>query len=214
MLGGIFKPILKLAAMLGAVLFATILLAGMAVLPLHYMNPATPQLLRTVGAGIPILCFGAGFLALVFTREWRVLKYAAPVGFLAPCVVFAISSVFALPQILSTMTPLEIATVCIVAVSGVVIVYDGFFGGLSGSPWLYRSIRQKTSYGLSDVGSSVAVSESTTNIVRVGAFEVVETPEEYIKDSEKPDIRVWEPFRNVLRAMMATGAPLGYRLER
>ena len=113
MFGSILKPILKLAMMFGAVLFGTVLLAGMAVFPLHHMNPATPQFMRTIGAGIPLLCFGAGFLALVFAKEWRVLKYVAPVGFLAPCVVFVISSLFVLPQILSTMTPMEIVIISI-----------------------------------------------------------------------------------------------------
>jgi hypothetical protein len=212
-LGGIFRPILKLAVMVGAVLFGTVLLAGIAVFPLHHMHPATPQFMKTVGAGIPVLCFGAGFLALVFAKEWRVMKYAAPVGFIAPYVVFALSSFIALPYVLSTMTPVQLVAVGIAVVSIVMVIFDGLTGRLSGSPWLYRPFRQKTTHGFPDVVYPIAGSQSSTSQAQVGAFEIVETPEEYVRNSERPDVRVWEPYRNVLRAMMAAGAPLGHRLE-
>lgn len=206
MLGFILKPIFKLAAMCGAVLFGTVFLAGMAVFPLHYMLSATPQIMRTIGAGVPVLCFGAGISALVFAREWRVLKYTAPVGFLAPFVVFGVSFFIVIPNLL---------LVTIAVVSSALFIIDLFTGRISGEPWFGRTetkTANETSFPETDY--PVAVSNSTTSVKQVGGFEVVENPEDYIQSSETIDQKVWEPFRNIVRAMMAFGAPVGYRLER
>ncbi len=215
MLGSLLNPLIKLAVRCGAVLFGTVLLTNLVTMPLHYMYPATPQIIRTIGAGVPLLCFGVGFLALVFGEEWRVLKYAAPVGTLAPSVVFGISFLFAIPQIVSLMNPIDLLLIISLIVSGVLIICKVFTGWLGGTPWINRTAGKKQPKPrFPEIVQSVAVSASTNSVEQVGAFEIVENPEDYIRESEKPDQKVWEPFRIILRGMMAAGAPVGYRLER
>ena len=206
---------MKLAVMCGAVLFGTVLFAGVVVIPLHYMNPATPQFMKTAGAGIPVLCFGAGFLALVFAKDWRVLKYAAPVGVISPTIVFGISFLFAIPQVVSTMTPIELLTVLVLVMAVIVVLSDVFTGWISGKPWFNRyTDLDSNNPNTLDVVHPPLTSASTTQVELVGAFEITGNPEEYILEDGHAERKSWEPFRNILRAMMAAGAPIGYRLER
>ena len=215
MLGSLLKPLLKLAMMFGAVLFGTILFAGIAVIPLHHVHSATPQFLKILGVGIPILCFGAGLLVLVFGKQWRVLKYTAPVGFLAPSVVFIISFLFAIPQILSIMTLTELLMTGIAVSAAAILIFDVFTGRISGEPWINRTgDRHHAELVSPDLAYPVAVSASAVSVESVGAFEIVEIPEDYILDSKTQNQKVWEPFRNILRAMMAAKASVGFRLER
>ena len=213
MLGAILKPIVKLAAMFGTVFICTIFLSGIVVIPLHHVPSSTPQILKSLGAYIPIIFLGAGFIALVFAKKWRVMKYSGLIGILSPSVIFLFCYLIVIPQMLSTLTPLQIVVVIILITSSILVLTDIFTGKISGTPWLKRfTIKQPTSS--LRVGSSGTVSASTTSIESVGAFEIVEIPEEYIFDTQNPNPRFWEPFRNMLRAMMASGVPFGFRFER
>ncbi|TFH01977.1 MAG: hypothetical protein E4H14_18050, partial [Candidatus Thorarchaeota archaeon] len=213
MLGSILKPLVKFAAMCAAVVIPTMYLSGIVVTPLHYVPSSTPQILKTVGAIIPIIFLGAGIAVLVFLKDWRVLKYSGPLGIIAPS-VFALAGCFiSIPQILSVLNPFQIALVMI-AITIISLVFADFITGkFSGTPWLKRFTTKQSSSPYKS-GSSVAVSASTTSIESVGAYEIVEIPEEYVFDTQNPNPRFWEPFRNLLRAMMASGAPFGFRFER
>ncbi|MHA1970768.1 MAG: hypothetical protein ACTSXE_02855, partial [Candidatus Thorarchaeota archaeon] len=105
MLGSILKPLVKISVMGGTVVFSAILLARIVTTPLHYIPTTTPLILRLAGVYIPLLLFGAGIGAVIFAKEWRVLKYSAPIGILAPSVIFIISYLFAIPQMLSLLSP-------------------------------------------------------------------------------------------------------------
>jgi len=213
MLGSILKPLVKISVMGGTVVFSAILLARIVTTPLHYIPTTTPLILRLAGVYIPLLLFGAGIGAVIFAKEWRVLKYSAPIGILAPSVIFIISYLFAIPQMLSLLSPMQLLLVIVLVISSILILIDLFKGKISGSPWFERfSIKKPTPSLETDL--SVSVSASTTSTESVGAFEIVEMPEEYIFDSNTNNPKFWEPFRNMLRAMMASGAPFGFRFER
>ncbi len=215
MLGSILKPIINLAVKCGAVVISTIFLAGLAIIPLLHASPLTPQIMKTVGAGAPVLLFGAGFAALVFAKEWRVLKYTLPLGLAIPTLIYLVSFIFEVPAAISAMRPLNLLSLFLLLASGTAIIVDMFTGKLSGDPWIYKLIGNKySSTTLSEDFAPVAASASTTSIDIVGAFEVVEIPEEYVIELQTPNPRFWEPFRNILRAMMAAGIPLGIRLEK
>ncbi len=213
MLGSILKPLVKIGIMGGIVIFSAILLARIVTTPLHYIPTTTPLILRLAGVYIPLLLFGAGIGAVIFAKEWRVLKYSAPIGALAPSVIFIISYLIAIPQMLSLLSPLQILLIIVLVMSSFLVFIDLFTGKISGSPWFERfSTKQPTPSLEPDL--TFSVSASTTSCESVGAFEIVEMPEEYIFDSHTNNPKFWEPFRNMLRAMMASGAPFGFRFER
>jgi hypothetical protein len=215
MLGSILKPLLKLAIMFGIVLSATLLFANLAVMPLYFMHPATPQFLRMIGVGTPIICFGAGFLVLVFERKTWLFKYALPVGFLAPSLVLFISFFLFIPQALSAMTLTEAIFILIISLAGVLLMVDCFTGKISGEPWFHqRAYRQDSKLDVFTRTAPIAVSASIGYTELVGAYEVVEIPEEYALNSGPQDQKAWVLFRNVLRAMIAAKSSVGLRLER
>ncbi len=204
---------MKLAVMGSIVAICTLFLSNIITLPLHYIPSSTPHIVKQVGAAISIIFLGAGFAALIFAKEWRVMKYTGPLGILAPTLIFLISYLIAIPQILFTLSPLQIVVVIILIISGILVLTDIFTGKISGTPWLKRFTIPQSSSSLK-TGTSAAVSVSTTTIESFGAFEIVEMPEEYIFDTQNSNPRFWEPFKNMLRAMMASGAPFGFRFER
>ncbi|MFX1273304.1 MAG: hypothetical protein ACFFAX_16600, partial [Promethearchaeota archaeon] len=178
------------------------------VLPL-YLNPSMPQFLKTVGAGIPLVCFGIGFMALVFARNMQVIKYTAPVGAVTPVAVYGISLTFSLPSFFYSLTIIEQASVVLLLLGGAVLVSDVFTGWISGN----RRI------GSGSVGEIVtAPVKALGNVpesVMVGAFQIAENPEERVLPRENEVQRpVWKPAESVLRALLGAGLLLIYRLER
>jgi hypothetical protein len=207
-IGSLLKPLVKYGAMIGAVIIGTMTLCSIVVLPLH-LNPSMPQFLKTAGAGVPLVCFGVGLMALVFARNMQVIKYTAPVGAVAPAAVYGISLAFSLPGFFLSLTIIEQASAVLLILGGAVLVSDVFTGWISG----------KKRIGSGSVGEMVtAPVKSLGNVpesVVVGAFQIVENPEERVLPRENEVQRpVWKPAESVLRALLGAGLPLIYRLER
>jgi hypothetical protein len=207
-IGSFLKPVVKYGAMIGAVIVGTMTLCSIVVLPLH-LNPSMPQFLKTVGAAVPLVCFGIGLLALVFARNIQVIKYTAPVGVAAPAAVYGISLMFSLPDFFFNLTIIEQASMVMLLLGGGVLVSDVFTGWISG----------KKRVGAGSIGELVtAPVKALGNVpesVVVGAFQIVESPEERVLPKENEVQRpVWKPAESVLRALLGAGLPLIYRLER
>ncbi|TFG27751.1 hypothetical protein EU528_12315 [Candidatus Thorarchaeota archaeon] len=213
MLGAILKPILKFAMKAGIAIVGAIMFAAVVTIPLHYIPTSSPHVFRLTGALVPFVLFVIGIGTVVFVKEWKVLKYSALIGSITPTAVFLLCYLIAVPQILSTLSPLQIVVVIILVSSSILVLTDLFTGKISGTSWLKRFTIQQPSSSIT-TGPSGAVSASTSSIESVGAFEIVEIPEEYIFDTQNPNPRFWEPFRNMLRAMMASDVPFGFRFER
>jgi hypothetical protein len=194
--------------MIGAVIIGTMTLCSIVVLPLH-LNPAMPQFLKTVGAGVPLVCFGIGLVALVFARNWQVIKYAGPVGAVSPAIVFGISLLSAIPSALYSLTITEQVAVLLSILGAVVFVTDVFTGWISG----------KKRIGSGSIGevvtSPIKALGNVPDTVLVGAYQIVENPEERVVPGESESQRpVWKPAESILRALLGAGLPCLYRLER
>jgi hypothetical protein len=113
------------------------------------------------------------------------------------------------------MTLLDFLLMSMAVTGCCVLVLDAFTGRITGEPWIRRTCyKQPAELGLYEFTNPIAVSASTNPIELVGAFEIVEMPEDYVLDSKTQDNKVWEPFRNILRAMIAAKASVGFRFER
>jgi hypothetical protein len=187
--------------MVGAVIIGTMTLCSIVVLPLH-LNPSMPQFLKTVGAGVPLVCFGLGFVALVFARNMQIIKYTAPVGAVAPAAVYGVSLTFSLPDFFFSLTIIEQVSFVLLFLGGAVLVSDVFTGWISG----------KKRIGSGSVGELVtAPVKSLGNVpdtVLVGAYQIVENPEERVVTGESESQRpVWKPAESILRALLGAGLP-------
>ncbi|MHA1423333.1 MAG: hypothetical protein ACTSRQ_12705 [Candidatus Thorarchaeota archaeon] len=214
MIGAILKPVLKYAVKGGVAIACAVFLAGIVVEPLHHIPQTTPQILRVIGAGTSFFVLLVGFGALIFVKDWRLLKYTLPIGIIAPSAIYLVSYALVLPQIVALLSPTEIILIIILSTSGIIILIDMLTGKFSGTPWFKSLSVARQPAATYNAGSSVAISASTTSIDLVGAYEIVEMPEEYIFDTQPSNPKFWEPFRNMLRAMMASRAPFGFRFER
>jgi hypothetical protein len=202
--GGLVKVIMllvKLAIVAVGVLIGTTI----ACFPMQ-LNPLMPSILHSFGTLASAACFGFGFLMLVFAKDWKVLKYSAPIGLIAPSAILGISLILLLIQY---------------AISTSLWVF-----AIVGGPILYFLLTHNTapkvkpkSIMSSPITSSMKTAPKAsqqTQTSGIGAIEVVEFPEDYILSDEKTSVtsRLYEPFRNILRGMISIGFPVALRLER
>jgi hypothetical protein len=169
------------------------------------LNPMMPSILYSFGTLTSAACFGFGLLMLVFAKNWKALKYSAPIGLIAPSVILGISLILLLIQYaLST-------SLWICAVVAGPILY--FLLTRNRSPIVKPKIIMSSPI-TSSMKTTPKVSQQTQTS-GISAIEVVEFPEDYILSEEKTPVtsRLYEPFRNILRGMITTGFPVALRLE-
>ena len=113
------------------------------------------------------------------------------------------------------MAPIELLTILVPVMAVIVVLSDVITGWISGKPWFNRvAVLESNNPSRLEVRHPTITPTSATQVELVGAFEIIGNPEEYILEDGHSERKSWEPFRNILRAMMAAGAPIGYRLER
>ena len=182
----------------------TLICTTIACFPMR-LNPLMPSSFHNLGLLVSAACFGFGLLMLVFAKNWKALKYSAPIGLLAPSIVLGISVIILLVQYaLSTFL-------------GVCAVVTG--------PILYLLLtrnRIPTMKPKTIMSSPIISSAKTTpkfghktQSSAISAIEVVEFPEDYINSNETIHVtsHLHEPFRNILRGMITAGFPVALRLE-
>jgi len=218
MIFSFIKPLVKYTAMLIVVVFGAMICALIATIPIR-LNPAMPSLLRTLGFWISVLCFGVGMLDLVFRRSTQVMKQSGKIGVAVPFAVLIISIPITLIEVaLRIVDPITLASMVVMAVVCIMFLYDDIVarvnklrGMTSGESGTYSN---PSTSAKSRSLSGNAIAKQSDNI-RVGAFEVVECPVDYIAGASTTDRQeLYEPFHTLVRGMTGSRAPLGLRLER
>ncbi len=206
MILSILKPVIKCGAIALTGLLVLALALNTLVIPTN-ANPEMPHALRTIGVGVPLVCLIIGPVGYYISKDIRTLKYTMPVALVIPWIVFVVSMLLLLGITVS------IFYVVIPSLAAIFFVIDVLTGKVSGRPWF----RKRPIENLMEEGPRVSPTTRYSNQgeILVGAFEIVENPEDRVlrKDSQEFQ-RVWEPFENILRSMMGANAPLLYRLER
>ncbi|MHA2263094.1 MAG: hypothetical protein ACXAEN_11935, partial [Candidatus Thorarchaeota archaeon] len=167
------------------------------------INPWLPENAGLLSFYSSVVCFGAGFLSVVYKGTTRFLKWGSIAGASAPTgLLISVSSVQIVQfMVLNPAIGLLIIVGCLILGDFVVDWKRGRGVDKSSSSTVIRRLAPSLSVGRSEL---------------VSATRVVSIPKEHIqfeKDgSETQSIPV--PFWKLLRSMAAQGAPLELRIEK